>query len=99
MAHILPAAGYRRRIGGGDSVPDFMVAGAEGVAMMEDREIGKIWATAKLPLVRQLIEKLVEERASLKCPDTATCYRKNAHIHEALCDFGIDREDFKVGQS
>ena len=31
---------------------------------MSDEEVGKIWAKHKLPIVRQLIRKLVEERAS-----------------------------------
>ena len=66
---------------------------------MEDKEVGELWRKAKLPVVIQLIRKLVEERAR----NNAVAYY---HVHgpdddaikscvkSALRDFGIDPTTF-----
>jgi len=67
---------------------------------MTDKEVGELWTKHKLPVVEQLIRKLVEERANSKCEDsypcnkshTPFCYRRTFHLREALYDFGIDPE-------
>jgi hypothetical protein len=45
---------------------------------MTDKEVGELWAKAKLPVVVDLIRKLVQER----------CHRSK--LEQALRDFGID---------
>ena len=69
---------------------------------MTDEEVGELWAKAKLPAVRDLIVKLVKERARAmraehecrcgyyqtvgKCPD----HHMTDSIEDALRTYGID---------
>lgn len=54
--------------------------------MMTDKEVGQLWAKHKLPVVEQLIRKLVYERA----------WRLHVGVIDlALLQFGIDPETWK----
>ena len=57
---------------------------------MKDEEVGEIWAKAKLPVVRALIVKLVEERAAFICMWKNDRQLDDGHLAQALHDFGID---------
>lgn len=68
---------------------------------MEDKEVGELWAKAKLPVVRDLISKLVEERASYlkaRCPfdyhDETRCSLEY-HGQIARQQFGINPNDYE----
>ena len=57
---------------------------------MNDTEVGELWARHKLPVVDQLIRKLVKERADL--------YRADGHDEpeRLACEsFGIDAAIWK----
>jgi hypothetical protein len=67
---------------------------------MSDNEVGEIWnrfaATGRedRQVIRDLIRKLVEERAKHKavCWPGQPAWRQ--FVSDALCDFGIDPKDF-----
>ncbi len=58
---------------------------------MKDADVGELWNKAKLPVVRDLIRKLVEERTDK--------YEQQGFLiqggRKALESFGIDPEEFK----
>ena len=60
---------------------------------MKDAEVGELWAKAKLPVVRDLIRKLVKERAYGR--DGVSSFSKHEQLvflRDALRDFGISPE-------
>lgn len=73
---------------------------------MQDKQVGELWSKAThkdvpMPIVQQLIRKLVEERAQViattSC-DYDGCKHedwKTSHTPEALRDFGIDPKEYK----
>ena len=63
---------------------------------MTDKEVGEVWALHKLPLVRQLIQKLVEEavRYEMDNPEGGYMNPREALLF-VLFRFGIPPTDWK----
>lgn len=66
---------------------------------MIDKEVGELWrryceSQYEHAVEKDLIRKLVEERAKSFCETMPTCYMHKVHTEEALREFGIDPKEW-----
>ena len=64
---------------------------------MTDKEVGELWHKANLPVIFDLIRKLVEERTRsyMHTGDRRRDLSHDAAIWQALSDFGIREQDWQ----